>query len=988
MTHATQARRRCADWLGLAAFILAGSPAGGRELFVDRNHAGAENQNPGTEAQPFKTIQGGVDAAQPGDTIWVKAGIYEEPVKINKAGEYNAPITLSAWRDDRVQIGFVPRPLPAAGKWEPLPDSKCFQVKLTNALPDDCVIVLNDLPVITVKRDKPPRDDKVNWACYRKSNETLMFNANGKDPATLGEPRYGRANPGAPEFWLDQKTAWWIIRRLQFSWLPNGIHLCADNCIVEDCFFTRCYRVGVFLHGRTDIVRRCNFYRCGTAIAGSGVGPAHILEDNLIVECGFPAEADIMIGNVSDPENYQGEAGMGPTCFKGNMLSMIFAYNILADNTSGAAWYADIDGKGTRIVGNAFWNNTGGGIYNEYGIDDSLIIGNAFHKSPLTSAMCTRLTVTENYFFEAGTAWYSRDWWMFRDSYMTLRKNAFLNPTYGYLLNCGNGAGGITLSQRGFANCWVDFNRIWAASEAVLLNDNGAGKTYRAFEDIRKDYGFELHGEIKPYSNVTPEQAVAAMGGSLVTFRIPWGKRSGEARPMLGNADFECRWPAAPDMLDICTSPAFFWRMADGNYDSMPLWGTFDPHHEYLSRWHARSMSGYYDKGENAGCRWYVEAEPQYPPDAQGRMPKGTDLKQWPTVTTLSEGNHWVGIGGVTPAKMPPQGVGYWSPYLGAAPGAKTTVSFKMRGMGVQPTANGTPSVWMQFTDETGQNRKRVFIVGQDDQGVMHHPELTQGEYDWTNVEATVIAPEGAVRMALFLGVRPCKGDVGFDDVNIRTASDAGPAAANEIVASRLPQAKFREVFYVDLLAAANRALADDADNDGQGGWSDQGPTADMRELKPGERRFGGVPFRILEPPKSVVALKSSNRSRGNLPEKVVIPVGRKADDLFFLHSAAWFKGFTYIVHYADGKDLTLSVDAKNMVDWIASPVGRFPMEDGTFSTVAETVKVPMFQQGSIYRMEWSAPLDRRGIEIQSIEFVGDGETVPILLGITGVTEW
>ena len=32
--------------------------------------------------------------------------------------------------------------------------------------------------------------------------------------------------------------------------------------------------------------------------------------------------------------------------------------------------------------------------------------------------------------------------------------------------------------------------------------------------------------------------------------------------------------------------------------------------------------------------------------------------------------------------------------------------------------------------------------------------------------------------------------------------------------------------------------------------------------------------------------------------------------------------------------------------------------------------------------------MDRRPVEIKSIEFVGSGKCVPILLGITGVMEW
>jgi hypothetical protein len=129
------------------------------------------------------------------------------------------------------------------------------------------------------------------------------------------------------------------------------------------------------------------------------------------------------------------------------------------------------------------------------------------------------------------------------------------------------------------------------------------------------------------------------------------------------------------------------------------------------------------------------------------------------------------------------------------------------------------------------------------------------------------------------------------------------------------------------------------------------------------------------------------------LPEKVTIPIGRKFDTLFFLHAGAWCNTddkefFRYVLHYADGKDVTLSVGPQNMRDWTAEPVARFQMEQDTFSTVAQTVKVPQFGRGSVYRMEWSAPVDRRGVEIKSIEFIGGGKAVPILLGITGVTEW
>ena len=84
------------------------------------------------------------------------------------------------------------------------------------------------------------------------------------------------------------------MRKIEFSWVGVGIYLCGDNCAVEDCFFTHCYRGGMFFHGRTNIVRRCNFYRCGNAMHGSGPGVGHIVEDNLIVDCRLRAEDDIL----------------------------------------------------------------------------------------------------------------------------------------------------------------------------------------------------------------------------------------------------------------------------------------------------------------------------------------------------------------------------------------------------------------------------------------------------------------------------------------------------------------------------------------------------------------------------------------------------------------------------------------------------------------------------------------------------------------------
>ena len=331
------------------------------------------------------------------------------------------------------------------------------------------------------------------------------------------------------------------------------MYLCGDNCTVEDCFFTHCYRGGIFIHGRMETVRRCNFYRCGNGMHGSGPGVAHILEDNLIVECSLRAEDDILPLDIPgcSPEGY------GPTCFKGNNLSMLFLHNIMAEN-EGSGWYADCPNvQGCRVIGNAFWDNPGGGIYNEALVFDTMTQGNVFYRNGISSSVATRWNVIDNLFFESRVAWNNLDINPCRDSYMLLRGNAFVNPKYGYLADFASGWAQTAFPEV-FHNCMVDHNRIWAGKDAVLINDAGEGKNYKTLDAIRKEFKWEFHGQVQPYEAARDTvQAVAkAMGGSVATFRIPWGAHHREARPMLSDAAVCGRWPGAVRSVDTGSLPS------------------------------------------------------------------------------------------------------------------------------------------------------------------------------------------------------------------------------------------------------------------------------------------------------------------------------------------------------------------------------------------------------------------------------------------------
>lgn len=65
----------------------------GRTRYLDNQHPSASDANPGTENQPWLTLQHAVDAADPGDTVIVKPGSYER-VSISRSGLPGQYVTI------------------------------------------------------------------------------------------------------------------------------------------------------------------------------------------------------------------------------------------------------------------------------------------------------------------------------------------------------------------------------------------------------------------------------------------------------------------------------------------------------------------------------------------------------------------------------------------------------------------------------------------------------------------------------------------------------------------------------------------------------------------------------------------------------------------------------------------------------------------------------------------------------------------------------
>lgn len=93
--------------VAVRAFLLTATPADAMDdvargpvravaYVVDQAAPGAADTNPGTEEEPFRTVQRAADVAGPGDTIYVMAGEYNERVTVRTSGVAGKPVAFVA----------------------------------------------------------------------------------------------------------------------------------------------------------------------------------------------------------------------------------------------------------------------------------------------------------------------------------------------------------------------------------------------------------------------------------------------------------------------------------------------------------------------------------------------------------------------------------------------------------------------------------------------------------------------------------------------------------------------------------------------------------------------------------------------------------------------------------------------------------------------------------------------------------------------------
>jgi hypothetical protein len=110
--------------------------AAGPKKFVDA--ARGDDASAGTEAAPWKTLKHALRRLAPGDTLYLRAGIYYEKPILTKSGTEAAPITIAGYPGELATIDgsfreFVDSP---ATSWEPFTGGAADEYVSTRTYPD------------------------------------------------------------------------------------------------------------------------------------------------------------------------------------------------------------------------------------------------------------------------------------------------------------------------------------------------------------------------------------------------------------------------------------------------------------------------------------------------------------------------------------------------------------------------------------------------------------------------------------------------------------------------------------------------------------------------------------------------------------------------------------------------------------------------------------------------------------------------------------
>jgi hypothetical protein len=217
---------------------------------------------------------------------------------------------------------------------------------------------------------------------------------------------------------------------------------------------------------------------------------------------------------------------------------------------------------------------------------------------------------------------------------------------------------------------------------------------------------------------------------------------------------------------------------------------------------------------------------------------------------------------------------------------------------------------------------------------------------------------------------------------------EAGRAAMTiESISMDCPRLIADQVQCLDLRPFANMAFRDEVKDGRHTGWTGQDEN-DLRNMPVGMQKLGQIPFDVINPDsnsgKSCVMLYSP--AKDIFPKSAgPIAVGRKADSLIFLHSAAWatkpdVTAALYRAEYDDGSVMEIPiVVGAQIAEWWSLNAVTDPA-----ACLAMTVKNEGSAAGivGIYAYRWKNPRPEQAIRSLTL---ASAENEPVV-GVIAVT--
>jgi hypothetical protein len=944
----------------LALWVCSGISRAG-DLFVDGKNPKADDTNPGTLEAPFKTIQAAVNKAVSGDAVLVKAGLYRETVTFKASGLYRdglcqpvwpyepipERITLSALADDRVVLDGSD--VVEAKSWQPLAGHANVYVAAMNA-PRISLVYWNDrrLNMCLMRGDKdiapaqPRAEDADTWYFNEKARR-LYVNLGGADPSKVGKVEASVRPQGiilASHHHITIRRI--TVRRCSGTGIYAGASL---NPIIEDCHVHDC-ETGIDVSAEDrPVVRRCIMNDLDGPGIDAGRSRSATVSDN-VVYAFFQDWAKT--GNIYKGAGYIHFGAQYARFFQNIVLQPASHQN---ESNRGGGFWPDCHSPGHFYVGNAA-RRCAIGFYIEAPAVGNVIQWNTTFKNN-------------------GGIWLRQNW-------MNVVAENFCEENGMGLVLASADQDIPDVAHNTFSHNWLKGNRA-----GISVGPDPSSKTQNRNYAQRNVYEIPADGFAANWANKNYK--------TLKDLRDAAGQETLGTEARINQDELDLAYVRVDDMDTSHEQIPLFANPSCGRMDT---WRDFAPY--WWRCGDAEGTDSYWNEWGNAA--FYKLPLEQFP----YRNMEGSSLgrsatpgavviwtKQAPVSGTPVGG--WYLFAGSMPGKgFGPLGCGWWSPSLPVVGGATLDLALWMKIENIKPQdKHGGAVIYVEWSNWTGQNKTRSYLVGSEGGAKPANPEFNVGSKGWALVNGSLEAPKDARRFSLFMGGRNCTGTVSFDEIrtlSVRPGEPPKSAALAKPESKPLMDPNTLEFAVIDLSKLVNRSLGDEQADDGKGGWSDQGSSADMKGFPTGKKMNEGVPFEILSP-LSCIVLDSPARPQSKLPKSVVIPMDRKADALFFLHSGAYLEAgklhWTYRILYADGKSEEIKMVAgANIRDWSQANLTDFENTKTTRTTVwPDKVGNVLSPTCGVYRLEWLNPRPKEAIK--SVEMISAGRGVPILLAVT-----